>query len=285
MTLTPILAALNPIAVHLGPIAVHWYGVIIATGVIIAVILAVREGRKRGIDPDDIYDMILWALPAALIAARLYYVVFQWGYYSQHPGEIIAIWDGGIAIYGSLIGAGLVVFFFCRSRFIPVWLMLDVAAPTVILGQAIGRWGNFMNQEAFGRITSLSFLQGLHLPHWIIEQMFINGAYRQPTYLYESTWDLMGFVVLMSLRHYPQLFKQGEVFLSYVMWYSLGRFFIEGMRTDSLMLLGTIRVSQLLSVVLFVGALIIWVYRRRQAEPPTAYLAGNPFRERAKLSN
>jgi len=163
--------------------------------------------------------------------------------------------------------------------------MLDVAAPTVILGQAIGRWGNFMNQEAFGRITSLSFLQGLHLPHWIIEQMFINGAYRQPTYLYESTWDLMGFVVLMSLRHYPQLFKQGEVFLSYVMWYSLGRFFIEGMRTDSLMLLGTIRVSQLLSVVLFVGALIIWVYRRRQAEPPTAYLAGNPFRERAKLSN
>lgn len=258
---------------------------IIATGVIIAVTLAVREGQRRGIKPDDIYDMILWALPAALIAARLYYVVFQWGYYSQHPGEIIAIWDGGIAIYGSLIGAGLVVFFFCRSRFIPVWLMLDVAAPTVILGQAIGRWGNFMNQEAFGRITSLSFLQGLHLPGWIINQMFINGAYRQPTYLYESMWDLMGFVVLMSLRHYPQLFKQGEVFLSYVMWYALGRFFIEGMRTDSLMLLGAIRVSQLLSVVLFIGALIIWIYRRRQTQAPTDYLDGNPFRERAKLSN
>lgn len=285
MTLTPILAALNPIAVHLGPIAVHWYGVIIATGVIIAVTLAVREGRKRGINPDDVYDMILWALPAALIAARLYYVVFQWPYYSQHPGEIIAIWDGGIAIYGSLIGAGLVVFFFCRSRFIPVWLMLDVAAPTVILGQAIGRWGNFMNQEAFGRITSLSFLQGLHLPDWIINQMLIDGAYRQPTYLYESTWDLMGFVVLMSLRHYPQFFKQGEVFLAYVMWYAFGRFFIEGMRTDSLMLLGTIRVSQLLSIVLFVGALILVIYRRRQATPPADYLSGNPFRERAKLSN
>ena len=285
MTLTPILAALNPIAVHLGPIAVHWYGVIIATGVIIAVTLAVREGRRRGINPDDIYDMILWALPAALIAARLYYVVFQWGYYQQHPGEIIAIWDGGIAIYGSLIGAGLVVFFFCRSRFIPVWLMLDVAAPTVILGQAIGRWGNFMNQEAFGRITSLSFLQGLHLPDWIINQMLIGGAYRQPTYLYESTWDLLGFVVLMSLRHSPRLFKQGEVFLGYVMWYSFGRFFIEGMRTDSLMLLGTIRVSQLLSIVRFVGAAIIWVYRRRTQEPPADYLDGNPFRERVKSSN
>ncbi|WP_341779508.1 prolipoprotein diacylglyceryl transferase [Levilactobacillus sp. HBUAS70063] len=281
---SPIVAALNPIAIHLGPIAVHWYGVIIASGVVLAVILAVREGRRRGINPDDIYDMILWALPAALIAARTYYVVFQWSYYAKHPGEIIAIWDGGIAIYGSLIGAGLVVFFFCRSRFIPVWLMLDVAAPTVILGQAIGRWGNFMNQEAFGRITSLAFLQGLHLPNFIVNQMLINGAYRQPTFLYESTWDLLGFIMLMSLRHTPGLFKQGEVFLSYVLWYSFGRFFIEGMRTDSLMLFGGLRVSQLLSVVLFVGALIIWVYRRRQQIQPTAYLDGNPFREQSKLS-
>lgn len=281
---SPIMAALNPIAIHLGPIAVHWYGVIIATGVVIAVILAVREGRRRGIDPDDIYDMILWALPAALIAARAYYVIFQWSYYAKHPAEIIAIWDGGIAIYGSLIGAGLVVFFFCRSRFIPVWLMLDVAAPTVILGQAIGRWGNFMNQEAFGRITSLAFLQGLHLPNFIVNQMLINGAYRQPTFLYESTWDLLGFVVLMSLRYTPGLFKQGEVFLSYVLWYSFGRFFIEGMRTDSLMLFGGLRVSQLLSVVLFLGALIIWVYRRRQQAQPAAYLDGNPFREQSKLS-
>ncbi|WP_261810204.1 prolipoprotein diacylglyceryl transferase [Levilactobacillus humaensis] len=280
---SPIMAALNPIAIRLGPISVHWYGVIIATGVVIAVMLAVREGQRRGIKPDDIYDMILWALPAALIAARTYYVVFEWPYYAKHPGEIIAIWDGGIAIYGSLIGAGLVVFFFCRSRFIPTWLMLDIAAPTVILGQAIGRWGNFMNQEAFGRITSLAFLQGLHLPSWIINQMLINGAYRQPTFLYESTWDLLGFIVLMSLRHVPGLFKQGEVFLGYVMWYSLGRFFIEGMRTDSLWLFHILRISQALSVVLFVGALIIWIYRRRQSAP-LDYLAGNPFQEKAKLT-
>ncbi|WP_125544451.1 prolipoprotein diacylglyceryl transferase [Levilactobacillus lindianensis] len=280
---SPIMAALNPIAMRLGPISVHWYGVIIATGVVIAVMLAVREGQRRGVKPDDIYDMILWALPAALIAARTYYVVFEWPYYAKHPGEIIAIWDGGIAIYGSLIGAGLVVFFFCRSRFIPVWLMLDIAAPTVILGQAIGRWGNFMNQEAFGRITSLAFLQGLHLPGWIINQMLINGAYRQPTFLYESTWDLLGFIVLMSLRHVPGLFKQGEVFLGYVMWYALGRFFIEGMRTDSLWLFHILRISQALSVVLFVGALIIWIYRRRKSSP-LDYLAGNPFQEKAKLT-
>lgn len=266
--------ALNPIAFHLGPIEVHWYGVIIATGVILAVYLAVREGNKRGINADDIYDMILWALPAALICARLYYVAFQWQYYKNNPGEIIQIWDGGIAIYGSLIGAMIVVIWFCRKRFIPVWLMLDVAAPTVILAQSIGRWGNFMNQEAFGKVTSLAYLQGLHLPHFIISQMYISGAYRQPTFLYESIWSFLGFLVLITLRHNPKFFKQGEVFLSYVMWYSFGRFFIEGMRTDSLMLYN-LRVSQILSIVLFVGAIGIIIYRRRRRETNPWYLEGN----------
>ncbi len=277
-----IFAALNPIAFHLGPIQVHWYGIIIASAVIIAVTLAVREGSRRNVDSDDIYDMILWALPAAIIAARIYYVAFEWPYYAQHPAEIIRVWDGGIAVYGSLIGAGIVVFFFCRSRFIPVWLMLDIAAPTVIMAQGIGRWGNFMNQEAFGQITSLSFLQGLHLPHFIISQMLINGAYRQPTFLYESTWDILGFIVLMSLRHRPGLFKQGEVFLSYVIWYSFGRFFVEGMRTDSLMLFNAIRVSQLLSVVLFIGAIGLIIYRRRLGSQVSMYLDGNPYSKKAQ---
>ncbi|MTV82432.1 prolipoprotein diacylglyceryl transferase [Secundilactobacillus folii] len=277
-----ITAALNPIAFNLGPIEVHWYGIIIASAVIIAVTLAVREGGRRNVNADDIYDMILWALPAAIIAARIYYVAFEWSYYSQHPAEIIRIWDGGIAVYGSLIGAGLVVFFFCRSRFIPVWLMLDIAAPTVIMAQGIGRWGNFMNQEAFGQITSLSFLQGLHLPHFIISQMFIQGAYRQPTFLYESVWDILGFIVLMSLRHRKGLFKQGEVFLGYVMWYSFGRFFTEGMRTDSLMLFNSIRVSQLLSVILFIGAIGLIIYRRRLGTQVPMYLDGNPFSKKAQ---
>ncbi|KRL09429.1 prolipoprotein diacylglyceryl transferase [Lentilactobacillus otakiensis DSM 19908 = JCM 15040] len=265
--------ALNPIAFNLGPIEVHWYGIIIASGVILAVWLAVREGDKRGIKADDIYDMILWALPAALICARLYYVIFQWSYYKDNPGEIIKIWDGGIAIYGSLIGAMIVVILFCRHRFIPVWLMLDVAAPTVILAQAIGRWGNFMNQEAFGQVTSLSFLQGLHLPHFIITQMYISGAYRQPTFLYESLWSLLGFTVIVTLRHNPHFFKRGEVFLTYVMWYSFGRFFVEGMRTDSLML-GGLRVSQILSIILFVGAIGLIIYRRRNSHNPW-YLEGS----------
>lgn len=270
-----VLGALNPIALRLGPIQVHWYGVIIASAVVIAVALAVREGQKRGIRPDDIYDMILWALPFTLIAARTYYVIFQWSYYSQHPSEIIRIWDGGIAIYGGLIGAGIVVVLFCRSRFIPTWLMLDVAAPTVIMGQGIGRWGNFMNQEAFGRVTSLSFLQGLHLPEWLINQMYIQGAYRQPTFLYESVWDLLGFVILMVTRHRTNWYKQGEVFLTYVAWYAFGRFFTEGMRTDSLMLFNVIRVSQALSVVLFFGSIGLMIWRRRRHPENRWYLAGS----------
>jgi len=270
-----VLGALNPIALRLGPIQVHWYGVIIASAVVIAVALAVQEGQKRGIRPDDIYDMILWALPFTLIAARAYYVIFQWSYYSQNPGEIIRIWDGGIAIYGGLIGAGIVVVLFCRSRFIPTWLMLDIAAPTVIMGQGIGRWGNFMNQEAFGRVTSLSFLQGLHLPDWIISQMYIQGAYRQPTFLYESVWDLLGFVLLMVTRHRTKLYKQGDVFLAYVAWYAFGRFFTEGMRTDSLMLFNVIRVSQALSVVLFLGGIGLLIWRRHRYPNNRWYLDGS----------
>lgn len=270
-----LLGALNPIALKLGPIEVHWYGVIIASAVVLATSLAVREGTKRRINSDDIYDMILWALPFALIFARAYYVVFEWSYYSQHLDQIIAIWDGGIAIYGSLIGAGLVVFFFCRAKWIPVWLMLDVAGPVVLMAQGIGRWGNFMNQEAFGRITSLQFLQNLHIPHFIVQQMFIDGAYRQPTFLYESLWDILGFILLISLRHRKGLFKQGEVFLSYVIWYSFGRFFIEGMRTDSLMIGNVIRVSQVLSIVLFVGGLSLWAIRRKKSPDNPWYLDGN----------
>ncbi|HJF53643.1 MAG TPA: prolipoprotein diacylglyceryl transferase [Limosilactobacillus coleohominis] len=253
--------ALNPIAWQAGPFKIHWYGVIIAIGVVLALWLAVREGRRRGISEDDFYDYLLWALPIAIICARIYYVIFQWPYYRVHPEEIIAIWDGGIAIYGAILGGFVVMIVFCRHRLINVWTMLDVVAPAVILSQGIGRWGNFMNQEAFGKITTRSALQAQHLPTWVIEQMNIEGAYRVPTFLYESLWDVSGFILLVLLRHRPRFFKQGEVFLAYIGWYAAGRFFIEGMRTDSLML-GPIRISQLLSAILFVGAIITAVWRR-----------------------
>ncbi|MDN2452752.1 prolipoprotein diacylglyceryl transferase [Lactobacillus sp. UCMA15818] len=261
----PILGVLNPVAFSLGPIEVRWYGIIISSAVVIATYLSVSEGKKRGIAEDNIYDLILWGLPVAIICARVYYVIFEWGYYSQNLSQIYRIWDGGIAIYGGLIGAVIVLVTLCKKRGFSSWLMLDVAAPTVIMAQGIGRWGNFMNQEAHGRVTTLSFLQGLHLPDFIIKQMNIAGTYYQPTFLYESVWDLTGFVLLMLLRHREHLFKRGEVFFAYVIWYSFGRFFIEGMRTDSLML-GPLRVSQWLSVILFFGA-VVWLVMRRYWRP------------------
>lgn len=266
--------ALNPVAFQIGSLSVKWYGILMATGVLVATLMAIDEGKKRHIMPDDFIDFLLWAVPIGFICARLYYVIFEWGYYSKHPDQIIAIWNGGIAIYGGLIGGAIVLIVFCYKRMLPIWLMLDIIAPGVMAAQVIGRWGNFMNQEAHGVKTSLAFLQSLHLPNFIIEQMYINGSYYQPTYLYESFFNLIGLIIILSLRHRKHLFKQGEVFLTYIIWYSAVRFFVEGMRIDSLYIANTIRVSQLLSLILFVAAIITWIYRRKVVKPKW-YLAGS----------
>lgn len=159
-----VLAALNPLALQWGPLTIHWYGVIIAVGVLIALALSIREGQRVGIQEDTFYDYLLIALPVAIVCARIYYVTFQWSYYAQHPAEIIAIWDGGIAIYGALIGGAITMVLFCRARQVSLATMLDVVAPAVILAQGIGRWGNFMNQEAFGQVTTRAALMAQHLP-------------------------------------------------------------------------------------------------------------------------
>lgn len=267
-------AALSPIAFQLGSLSVKWYGILMATGVLVATLMAIQEGKKRQIMPDDFIDFLLWAVPIGFIGARIYYVVFEWGYFSQHPNEIIAIWNGGIAIYGGLLAGLGVLIVFCKKRQLPIFLMLDIIAPGVMAAQVIARWGNFMNQEAHGGMTTLTFLQKLHLPQFVIQQMYINGHYYQPTYLYESVGNLIGLILILSLRHRKHLFKQGEVFLSYVIWYSMVRFIVEGMRTDSLYIANTIRVSQALSLVLFFGAIILWVYRRKVVKP-NWYLAGS----------
>lgn len=271
------LGAIDPIAFSLGGLSVHWYGVIIASAVLLAIFLGTNESEKRGIKGDDIIDMMLWALPISIIGARIYYVIFEWRYYIQHPAEIIAIWNGGIAIYGGLIAGGLTVYWFTKKRGLPFWLVLDIAAPSVIIAQAIGRWGNFVNQEAHGEATTKAFLEGLHIPDFIVNNMNIEGVYYQPTFLYESLWNVLGFILLLILRRRKNLLKRGEVALSYVLWYSFGRFFIEGLRTDSLMLAQTIRVSQLLSILLFVGAILLWIYRRKKYPENPYYLTGAEF--------
>ncbi|WP_300559622.1 prolipoprotein diacylglyceryl transferase [Companilactobacillus sp.] len=262
------LLALNPIAFNLGGLEIHWYGIIIALGALVGVIMAMREATRRGVNSDNILDLVLIGVPVGLICARIYYVIFELPFYIANPGEIIKIWHGGIAIYGGLIGGFIVLLVLCLRRKISVWLMLDIAAPSVLLGQIVGRWGNFMNQEAFGAKTSLDFLQSLHLPHFVIEQMFINGAYRQPTFLYESFFNLIGLILILVLRHRKHFYKVGEVFLSYLVWYPIVRFFVEGMRTDSLYILPGVRVSQILSLILLIFAIGAWIYRRKKMDLP-----------------
>lgn len=279
-----LFSAINPIAFSLGPLEVHWYGVIIASAIFVAIFLSMREAEKRGLEGDSIIDIALWALPIAFIGARLYYVLFELGYYLQNPDQILAIWNGGIAIYGGLIAGGLTVYWFAKKKGIPIWLLLDILAPNVLLAQAIGRWGNFINQEAHGGEVSLSFLEKLHLPEFIINQMNINGVYYHPTFLYESLWSLLGFCVILVLRQRKHLLRRGEVALTYVLWYSLGRFFIEGLRTDSLWLLDWLRVSQALSVILFIGGIVVWFIRRQDYPPKPYYLEGMEPIEKEKLT-
>lgn len=265
---------INPVAFGLGSLNVKWYGVIMALAIIMAVSMAIVEGQKRQIASDDFIDLLLWAVPLGYIGARIYYVVFEWNYYVQHPDQIIAIWNGGIAIYGGLLFGLIVLIVFCYKRRLPTFLMFDVIAPGVMAAQILGRWGNFFNQEAHGGPTTIEFLQRLHLPAFIIEQMKINGVYYQPTFLYESVFNLLGLILILFLRHQQHLFKQGEVFMLYLAWYSVVRFFVEGLRTDSLYLAGTIRVSQLLSLILFIVTIGLFIYRRKVIKPKW-YLDGS----------
>lgn len=266
-----LVAALNPIALSFGGLEIRWYGVIIAVGILLAMTLASKEAARKGLDGDFIVDMMFWVLPIGIIGARIYYVLFEWQYYLANPGEIIQIWNGGIAVYGSLIAGILTIYFYTKRKGISFALTLDILAPAVLIAQSIGRWGNFMNQEAHGGEVTRAFLEGLHLPEFIINQMNIDGVYYQPTFLYESLWSLLGFILILFLRRKEKMLRMGEVVLTYAMWYSFGRFFIEGMRTDSLYLFGPIRVSQFLSLILFFGAGIIWAYRRRNNYPPDPY--------------
>lgn len=280
--MTDVYEPLDPIALKIGPLEIHWYGVIIAAGIFLAIFLSMREAEKRGIEEDTIIDMALWAIPIALLGARLYYVLFELEYYLANPSQILAVWNGGLAIYGGLIAGGLTVYWFTQKKGISIWLMLDILAPHVLVAQSLGRWGNFINQEAHGGEVSRSFLENLLLPEFIVNQMEINGVYYHPTFLYESLWSLIGFIVLIVLRNRKHLLLQGEVALGYAMWYSFGRFFIEAMRTDSLYIPGTpIRVSQLLSAIIFVGALSILIYRRRDYPPKPYYTDGLQRKKKA----
>lgn len=265
-----ILGQIDPVAFEIGPLQVAWYGIIIAAAMLLAVMISSREANRLGLEDDMIIDLAFWIIPIGIIGARLYYVLFELGNYIQNPISMFYIWEGGLAIYGGIIAGFFTILWFVEKREINIWLLLDIVAPQLMLAQAIGRWGNFVNQEAHGAEVSRDFLESLFLPEFIIEGMNINGTYYHPTFFYEFLVTLSGFIILMLLRRKATFFLRGEIISSYLIWYGTGRFFIEGLRTDSLYI-GPLRVSQVLSALLVIVGIAVIVYRRFYEYPTPPY--------------
>lgn len=256
----------SPVAFTVMGKDIYWYGIIIASGFLLAVLYMLYRAKTFGITQDDVLDLVLWAVPIGVVCARLYYCVFYWDLYRDNPISMLYIWEGGLAIYGGIIGGAITVLVLSRVKRIPTLVMLDNAAMGVIIGQILGRWGNFMNREAHGAVTDTFLKMGLQDVSGVV-------TYYHPTFLYESVWNLVGFI---GLHFFSKKRKfDGEVFLAYVAWYGLGRVWIEGLRTDSLYLFSTgIRVSQLVAAVSFLaaGGVLAWVLIKKKPTPDTLYV-------------
>lgn len=242
---------MDRVAFSIFGIDVMWYGILMALGMIIGTLLAIKEGKRVGIKEDDILDLAIVAIPSGLIGARLYYVIFNWDYYSQNISQILNFRGGGMAIHGALIGGILAGYLFSRYKKMSFFKLADTVIIGVPLAQAIGRWGNFINQEAHGGPTNLP---------WGI---MVNGEKVHPTFLYESIWNIGIFIFLWIFRKKKQY--EGEVIVLYTILYSLGRFFIEGLRTDSLMI-GPFRMAQVISLVGVIGGIIVHIYLSKKSK-------------------
>lgn len=246
---------IDPILLHYGNGGVHWYGVIIAAGVVLAMLMCGRLYKGRGGDPETLVDLLLWILPFGIVGARLYYVIFSWDSFKDDPWSIVEIWGGGLAIYGGIIAGLITCIIFCRIKGLSFLELADVCVPGLILGQCMGRWGNFVNGEAHGGVTSLPW------------GMTVNGqGPYHPTFLYESLWSFLGLILLVIIV--KKCVRPGSGFFTYLIWYGFGRFFIEGLRTDSLYILPGLRVSQIVAAVSvaagLAGIIAVWVNSRKK---------------------
>lgn len=252
-----------PSTIQLGPLTIHFYGLIIAVGMLLAVLYASKRSKEFGLKEDDLIDGVLWVAPFAIICARLYYCIFEWDQYASNPISILYIWNGGLAIYGGVLGAVIGLSVFCKVRKIKATAMMDVVSLGLLIGQLVGRWGNFMNREAFGAPTDSFLRMGLYNT--------ATGAveYYHPTFLYESLWNFVGFLLLHFLSKKRKY--DGQVALGYVAWYGLGRAFIEGLRMDSLYW-GPFRVSQVLAGISCVVAVAVLLWQGFRPHDPAKML-------------
>ncbi|MFW5914053.1 MAG: prolipoprotein diacylglyceryl transferase [Bacillota bacterium] len=272
---------LSNVLFEIGPVTVYMYSFMILLGVLAALMLGLQEGKRLGINPDHIIDGLIIILPLSIIGARLYYVIFEWSHYSNHLTSIFAIQQGGLAIHGGFIVAVVGTYVYTRIRKMDLWKVLDLIAPGFLIAQAFGRWGNFFNQEAHGGVVGgyesgsallshpeqFSFLhETLRIPEFIVNMMYINGPdgpnYYHPTFLYESIWNLLGFALILVLRR-TKFMRSGDMIGVYLIWYSIGRFFIESMRTDALFIGDTgLRAAQVISILMVLLGIAVFVLNR-----------------------
>ena len=236
---------MNPILIEIGNIKIYWYSIMILLGVILGYILIVKESKKYNISKEKISDMIFYTMIIGILGARIYYVIFNLKYYLSNPLDIIKVWEGGLAIHGGIIAGSLYIIYYTKKNQINTLKIFDICAPGLLIGQAIGRWGNFFNGEAHGPITTLKHLKDMHIPNFIINGMKINGNYYVPTFLYESIWCILGLILILIIRRL-KIIKNGQITSFYLIWYGIGRFLIETLRTDSLML-NTLKQAQIIS--------------------------------------
>ncbi len=252
--------------VQIGSLSIAWYAVFIITGAFIAYKLGQHNFKKIGYDQEVLSDYFFGVMITGILGARLWYVIFMWDeIYAQNPLEIIMFRHGGLAIQGGLIAGIAFSLWYFKKHNIDYMVAGDAIMPGVLIAQAFGRWGNFFNQEAYGSAVSLDFLQSLHLPDFIINGMHINGVYYQPTFLYESVANVIGFLLIFFVIRKIQT-KQGEQFFSYFIWYGIIRFFIEGLRTDSLYVMG-FRTAQLVSIAFVIVGVIGFIYCKKRGKP------------------
>ncbi len=256
-----------PKTLDIGPLSIHLYGLIIAIGLLLAVVYACKRSRQFGLTVDDLTDGVLCIVPFAILCARLYYCIFQWDMYKDDPISILYIWEGGLAIYGGVIGAAIGILIFAKVKKVKVGAVLDITSLGFLIGQSIGRWGNFFNREAFGAETDSFLRMGLY--KMVTQAGHITAAnsmhYFHPTFLYESVWNAVGFVLLHFISKRRKY--DGQVALGYLAWYGLGRTFIEGLRTDSLYW-GNFRVSQILAAITcFCGVALLMFQGFREHDP------------------
>lgn len=261
---------MDRVALDLGIVQIYWYSIFVFLGMLLGCAVIYKEAKKRNVSEDFLINLTFNALIFGIIGARLYYVAFNLDYYLARPLEILEIWNGGLAIHGGIFAGLLATLAYCKSKKENAMRMLDMIVVGVILGQAIGRWGNFFNQEAYGAITTLEALQAQALPKFIIDGMYILGEYRQPTFLYESIGCLIGFIILILIRLKKTL-KRGTLTASYLIIYGGLRFVIESMRSDSLMI-GPLKIAQLVSICfILIGVIILLLNLRKGKEDKYLY--------------